>query len=94
VRATVRKGFALVNGVRWPITDHSLDGRAMLAIRHDDLIASDSGAEGTIVGCYTARDGAYVRVRYDEGDVVAKMDGALGTQVRLVPSGSLAAFSA
>jgi iron(III) transport system ATP-binding protein len=91
--ATVRSGFARIGGSRWPIADRSLEGPAILAIRHDDLAVSDSGAEGTIVARFTVRDGAYVRVRYPEGDVVAELDGALGTHIRLAPAHAVAAFA-
>jgi iron(III) transport system ATP-binding protein len=93
VNASVRSGFAQIGGSSWPIADRSLDGRALLAIRHDDLVVSASGAPGTIVGRYTARDGTYIRVRYAEGEVVAGMDGVLGAQIRLVPADAFAAFA-
>jgi iron(III) transport system ATP-binding protein len=93
MRATVRSGFAHINGSRWPVADGSLEGPAILAIRHDDLVVSDSGAEGTIVGRYTVRDGTHIRVRYPEGEVVAVLDGAPGTHIRLAPANPVAAFA-
>jgi iron(III) transport system ATP-binding protein len=93
LRANVGSGFAHVNGSRWPIGDRSLEGPAILAIRHDELAISDAGAEGTIVARFTVRDGAYVRVRYPEGDVVAAIDGAPGANIRLAPANALAAFA-
>jgi iron(III) transport system ATP-binding protein len=93
LRATVGSGFAQINGSRWPIADRALEGRAVLAIRHDELLVSATGAEGTIVGRYTVRDGTYVRVRYPEGEVVAAIDGAPGERIRLAPANEVAAFA-
>lgn len=94
LRANVTSGTAYVDGSRWPIADRSLDGRAVLAIRHEDLVLSEEGAQGTIVGRFLARDGAYVRVRYAEGDVVAATDGTVGAKIRLAPAEALTAFAA
>jgi iron(III) transport system ATP-binding protein len=93
LNATAGSGFAHVNGTRWPIADRALDGRATLAIRHDELGVSDTGAEGTIVARFNVRDGAYIRVRYPEGEVVAAMDGELGARIRLAPANPVAAFA-
>jgi iron(III) transport system ATP-binding protein len=93
VRASVSAGFAQISGSRWPVADRSLEGPATLAIRHDELLVSDSGAEGTIVARFTVRDGSYIRVRYPEGDVVAALDGVPGTSIRLAPPAEVAAFA-
>jgi iron(III) transport system ATP-binding protein len=93
LHATVGSGFAHVNGSRWPIADRALEGRATLAIRHDELAVSDTGAEGTIVARFTVRDGTYIRVRYPEGEVVAALDGPPGAKIRLSPANELAAFA-
>ena len=93
VRATAEAGFAEVNGERWPVADASLAGPAILAIRHEDLVASETGPEGTIVARFTVRDGTYVRVRYPEGDVVARLDAAAGTLIRLAPANPIPAFA-
>ncbi len=65
----------------------------MLAIQHDELVVSDVGAQGTIVGRFTVRDGSYIRVRYAQGEVVAAADGELGAAIRLAPAEALAAFA-
>lgn len=91
--AEVAAGFAHVDGARWPITDRSLVGRALLAVRHDDLVVSASGAEGTVVGGVAARDGVYLRVRFSSGELFAGVEGELGAKIRLAPSHALAAFA-